>query len=74
MSVPGPARGSCRRPTGSAAEFYDAAAAAGALHLQRCDACATWRHPPRYPLRGVRLGRVGVGARVRARAASSRGR
>ena len=32
---------------GLGAEFYERAAATGALHLQRCDACATWRHPPR---------------------------
>jgi uncharacterized protein len=29
-----------------AAEFY-AHLAKGELRLQRCDACATWRHPPR---------------------------
>ena len=28
-------------------EFYQQLAR-GALHLQRCDACETWRHPPRY--------------------------
>ena len=32
---------------GLAAEFYERAAATGTLHLQRCDACARWRHPPR---------------------------
>jgi uncharacterized OB-fold protein len=29
-------------------EFYQAVAKAGALHVQRCDACGTWTHPPRY--------------------------
>lgn len=29
------------------AEFYEHAARAG-LHLQRCQACETWRHPPRF--------------------------
>lgn len=33
-------------PEGLNAEFY-ARLAAGALELQRCDACATWRHPAR---------------------------
>lgn len=32
---------------GLGAAFYERAAATGALHLQRCDACSTWRHPPR---------------------------
>jgi uncharacterized OB-fold protein len=32
---------------GLGAEFYGQAAATGVVHLQRCDACATWRHPPR---------------------------
>ena len=32
---------------GLGAEFYERAATTGALHLQRCDACSTWRHPPR---------------------------
>jgi uncharacterized OB-fold protein len=32
---------------GLGAEFYERAAATGRLHLQRCGACATWRHPPR---------------------------
>ena len=29
------------------AEFYETAARTGRLHLQRCDDCSTWRHPPR---------------------------
>ena len=33
-------------PDGLAAEFY-AHLGAGSLRLQRCDACRTWRHPPR---------------------------
>ena len=33
-------------PEGLNAEFY-AACAKGKLYFQRCDACATWRHPPR---------------------------
>ena len=33
-------------PDGLAAEFY-AELARGTLALQRCDGCATWRHPPR---------------------------
>jgi uncharacterized OB-fold protein len=32
---------------GLGAEFHARAAATGTLHLQRCDACDTWRHPPR---------------------------
>ena len=32
---------------GLGAEFYERAAATGVLHLQRCDACDAWRHPPR---------------------------
>ncbi len=32
---------------GLGADFYARAAATGVLHLQRCDACDTWRHPPR---------------------------
>lgn len=32
---------------GLGAEFYARAAQTGVLHLQRCDACDTWRHPPR---------------------------
>jgi uncharacterized OB-fold protein len=32
---------------GLGAAFYERAAATGVLHLQRCDACSTWRHPPR---------------------------
>jgi uncharacterized OB-fold protein len=42
-------------PDGLTAEFY-AHLAAGALKLQRCDACATWRHPPR-----ILCGRCGSG-------------
>lgn len=34
-------------PDGLGAEFYARAAATGILHLQRCDRCDTWRHPPR---------------------------
>ncbi len=33
-------------PDGLNAEFY-AHLARGTLHLQRCEACARWRHPPR---------------------------
>jgi uncharacterized OB-fold protein len=29
-------------------KFYQAVAKAGALHVQRCDACGTWTHPARY--------------------------
>ncbi|MEP6625763.1 MAG: OB-fold domain-containing protein [Acidimicrobiia bacterium] len=32
---------------GLGADFYARAAATGVLHLQRCEACDTWRHPPR---------------------------
>lgn len=32
---------------GLGAEFYEHAARTGALHLQRCDDCGRWRHPPR---------------------------
>ena len=34
-------------PDGLGAEFYARAAETGVLHLQRCDQCETWRHPPR---------------------------
>ena len=34
-------------PDGLGAEFYARAAETGVLHLQRCDECSTWRHPPR---------------------------
>jgi hypothetical protein len=34
-------------PPGLNGEFYERAASSGVLHLQRCDACAVWRHPPR---------------------------
>ena len=29
-------------------EFYQAVVKAGALHVQRCNACGTWTHPARY--------------------------
>jgi len=29
-------------------EFYARAAQTARLHLQRCSACSTWRHPPRF--------------------------
>ena len=32
---------------GLGGEFYARAAHTGVLHLQRCDDCARWRHPPR---------------------------
>ncbi len=32
---------------GLGAEFYEHAARTGRLHLQRCDTCGRWRHPPR---------------------------
>jgi len=28
--------------------FYQAVVKAGVLHVQRCNACATWRHPATY--------------------------
>jgi uncharacterized OB-fold protein len=34
-------------PVGLNAELAALAATTGVLHLQRCDACGTWRHPPR---------------------------
>jgi len=34
-------------PIGPNGDFYARAAATGVLHLQRCDECGTWRHPPR---------------------------
>ena len=34
-------------PVGLNAEFY-AFLAQGELRVQRCDACGTWRHPPRH--------------------------
>ena len=34
-------------PEGLNADFYEQAAD-GVLHLQRCAACGTFRHPPRY--------------------------
>jgi uncharacterized protein len=34
-------------PVGLNAQFY-AHCAAGELRFQRCAACRTWRHPPRY--------------------------
>jgi uncharacterized OB-fold protein len=39
------------RPVGLNAEFY-AHCAAGELRFQRCGACGTWRHPPRYRCAG----------------------
>ena len=35
------------RAEGLNREFYDQLGS-GKLHFQRCDACQTWRHPPRY--------------------------
>ncbi len=35
------------QPVGLNAEFY-AWCARGELRLQRCTACGTWRHPPRF--------------------------
>jgi uncharacterized OB-fold protein len=35
------------KPVGLNAQFYEHAAREG-LHLQRCTACDTWRHPPRF--------------------------
>ncbi len=46
MSAPRPDR-MLPAADGLGAEFYERAAATGMLHLQRCSACATWRHPPR---------------------------
>jgi len=34
-------------PVGLNGEWYQRAAATGRLHLQRCDSCGAWRHPPR---------------------------
>jgi uncharacterized OB-fold protein len=42
---------------GLGGEFYARAAETGMLHLQRCDACAAWRHPPR-----IRCARCGSDA------------
>ena len=36
------------RPDELDLEFFQVVAKAGALHVQRCNACGTWRHPPRY--------------------------
>jgi hypothetical protein len=36
------------RPDELDLEFYRAVAMAGALRIQRCDACGTWTHPARY--------------------------
>ncbi len=36
------------RPDELDLEFFQAVAEAGALHIQRCDACGTWTHPARY--------------------------
>ena len=46
MSGPRPER-SLPGPDGLGAEFYACASETGVLHLQRCDQCTTWRHPPR---------------------------
>ena len=46
MEIPPPGR-IVPGANGLGAEFYGQAAATGVVHLQRCDACATWRHPPR---------------------------
>jgi uncharacterized OB-fold protein len=54
-------------PVGLNAEFY-ALTATGTLHLQRCEACGTWRHPPRFL-----CARCGSGA-WRWEPASGRGR
>lgn len=50
----GPGSGTGARPDrilpasdGLGAEFYARAAETDVLHLQRCDDCQTWRHPPR---------------------------
>jgi len=36
------------RPEGINLEFHLPAVATGMLHIQRCSACGTWRHPPRW--------------------------
>lgn len=36
------------RPDELDLEFYQAVVKAGALHVQRCNACGTWTHPARY--------------------------
>ncbi|MGH8999338.1 MAG: Zn-ribbon domain-containing OB-fold protein [Acidimicrobiia bacterium] len=45
MSTPTP--GYVPDTDGLHAEFFRLAATTGRLHLQRCDACSTFRHPPR---------------------------
>lgn len=35
-------------PVGLNAEWYERAARTGVVHLQRCDGCGRWRHPPRH--------------------------
>lgn len=35
-------------PEGINLEFHLPAVATGMLHIQRCGACQTWRHPPRW--------------------------
>jgi uncharacterized OB-fold protein len=35
-------------PAGLTGEMYAMAAQTGVLHLQRCDGCGVWRHPPRH--------------------------
>ena len=36
------------RPDELDLEFFQAVVKAGALHIQRCNACSTWRHPATY--------------------------
>ena len=36
------------RPDELDLEFYQAVVKAGVLHVQRCNACGTWRHPATY--------------------------
>ena len=35
-------------PEGINLEFHRGAIETGMLHVQRCSACGTWRHPPRW--------------------------
>lgn len=35
-------------PEGLNLEFHRPAVETGMLHVQRCSACGTWRHPPRW--------------------------
>jgi uncharacterized protein len=52
IKQPGQAEGGARkyvpRPEGINLEFHLPAVATGMLHIQRCTACGTWRHPPRW--------------------------